>query len=521
MVSASRSTVQEGLSTVTRGTLLLLVSTLCLVGITFVWRVILYRYFGNGSSELNGFFFGLALAGVIGAVGTLGLPSAVARSIPYSQTDAERRTIVRATLLIGGAASVASSVVLWAFAGTIGQDLGQKAIGIGLEYFPIAVGTSIFASLISSIFQGYEDVIPNAVFVSILTPALFVAFLGVALFLPPYGLSYTDALIAYAAANAATLGLLAVYGFVRLPRRLPPGPRAPEALGRLLRFAAPLFVVSIMGSLTGSGDTLVLGIFDPGQIATYTASLTLARLLQIGIGALGFIFLPVATKFLRHDDRSSIQLTYATATKWMILFSLPLFLLFFLLPSLSLGFVYGPTYTSVVVPLQITVLGAFATTLLGPSTTTQVVYGQTSQLMYNSIAAGLVDLGVAFALVPGLGYTGAAIAWAAANVTYTGLSLGELAYLSDVHPFRRDFVVPLLVTALPMGALLLVLAASIHYLWLPVLGFGIAGLFVVFVLLTKSVDEGDRLLLDAVERLVGFPLAWVRRIGRYGLRRRP
>ena len=519
MASASRSAVQEGLSTVTRGTLLLLVSTLCLVGLTFVWRVMLYRSFPSGSSDLNAFFFGLTLAGLVGAVGTLGLPNAVARSIPYAATDAERRTIVRSTLIIGGVASVARAIVLWAFAGTIGQDLGQPAIGVGLEYFPIAVGTSIFGTLIASVFQGYEDVIPNALFVSILTPALFVTFLGAAIFLPPFGISYTDALLAYVAANALTLGLLVVYGLVRLPRRLPSGPQAPEALGRLLRFAAPLFVVSIMGTVTGSGDTLVLGLFHPEEIVTYTASLTLARLLQIGIGALGFIFLPVATKFLRNDDTASIRLTYATTTKWMILFSLPLFLLFFFLPSDSLGFVYGSTYTSIVLPLRVAVLGAFATTVLGPSTTAQVVYGQTRQLMYNSVAAGLVDLAVSFALVPAYGYNGAAVAWAAANITYTGLSLGQLAYLSEVHPFRRAFVVPLVVTAIPMGVVLSLVASFVHSLALPAVGLGVAVLFVVLVLVTKSVDEGDRLLLDAVERILGVPLTWVRRIGRYGVRR--
>ncbi len=520
MATASRSSVQEGLSTVTRGTLLLFVSTLCLVGLTFAWRVMLLRSFPSDSSDLNAFFFDLTLAGLIGAIGTLGLPSAVARSIPYSSTDAERRTIVRATLGIGGAAAVVSAVVLWFSSGTIGQALGQPAIGLGLEYFSIAVATSIFGTLIASIFQGYEDVVPKAVFVSILTPALFVGFLGASIFLPPFGISFRDALIAYVAANAATLGLLVIYGIVRLPRRLPPGPRAPEARGRLLRFAAPLLVVSIMGTVTGSGDTLVLGLFHPGEIATYTASITLARLLQIGIGALGYIFLPVATKFLRNDDRPSIQLTYATTTKWMILFSLPLFLLFFFLPSASLSFTYGPTYTVVVLPLQVTVLGAFVTTVLGPSTTTQVVYGQTRQLMYNAVAAAVVDLGVSFALVPAYGYNGAAVAWAAANVTYTGLSLGQLAYLSDVHPFRRAFVVPLVITALPTGVVLTFVASFVRSLVLPGVGLGIAVLFLVLVLVTKSVDEGDRLLLDAVERLLGIPLVWVRKIGRYGLRRR-
>jgi len=514
----SDSGVREGLSSVTRGTLWLLVGTLCLVGLTFVSRVILIR--GISPDAWNAFWFGVTLAGLLSAFGTLGLPNAIARSIPYAPSDDERRAIVRGSLLIGSVAALGISSLLWVFAPSIGQALGQPEIGTGLRYFPIAVGATIVSTIIASIFQGYEDVRPNAVFIQVVNPALFVVFLGLADFAPSDGLSYTDALIAYAVANAVTLGFLLVYLLTRLPRRLPKGPRAPEAVGRLVRFAAPLFVVGIMASVTGSGDTIVLGIYHSAEVGTYGASLTLARLLQIGIGALGYIFLPVAAKFLRQRDTRSIQLTYTTVTKWMILLSLPLFLLFFFLPSDSLGFVYGSHYTVVIAPLQIAVIGAFVTTLLGPSTTAQVAFGQTRLLMYNAVTAAVLDLSLSVALVPVLGYVGSAIAWASANAVYMGLSLVQLAVLSRVHPFRRHLVVPLLATALPIGALLVVLHPTISLWVLPVLALAIAGLFVVLVLLTRSIDEGDRLLLEAVERILGRPLPIVRRMGRYGLRRR-
>lgn len=519
MAVKSDASVREGLSSVTRGTLFLLVSTLCFVGLNFVSRVIVVR--GLSTSDFNAFSFGLTLAGFLSAFGTLGLPSAVARGIPYATSDAERRTIVRATLLIGCAAALGASLVLFFFAHAIGSALGSSAIGVGLMFFPVALGTTILSSLIVSIFQGYEDVTPNAVFMQIVNPALFVAFLLVAVFVPPFGISYTESLIAYALANLATLGLVSLYAWRRIPRVLPRGPRAPEALGRLLRFAAPLFVVGVMVSVTSSGDTLILGIYHESEVGAYSASLTLARLLQIGISAAAFIFLPVASKFLRQDDPGSIRITYATVTKWMILVSLPLFLLFFFLPVSSLGFVYEARYTLAgsVVPLQITVVGAFITTLIGPATTTQVVYGQTRLLAYNAVAAGVTDFGLSLLLTPTYGYVGAAVAWASANVLLTGLSLGELVLLSGVHPFRRHFVVPLVVTAVPLGVVLGVFQLSLRSYELIGLGLGIAALFIVLVLATRSIDDGDRLLLEAIERLIGRPLPLLRRLGRLALRR--
>ena len=508
---------RDGLSSVTRGTLYLLLATLGYVALNFVARVVIIR--NVTPQDWNAFSLGLTLVGVVAAVGTLGLQSAIARSLPYVPSDDERREIVRGSLLIGCVSAVGSSLVLWALGPYITSSLGLANLAPVLEVFPIAVGTTVAVGLLAAIFQGYEDVAPNALFVQVLPPGLFVVFLGAVYLAPSIGLTYESALLAYVAANIAAFVLAVVYTVRRLPRLLPGGPRARGATGRLMRFAVPLLFVSVMSTVAGSGDTLVLGAFHPNAVGTYTASLALARLLQVGIGAAAYIFLPVAARFLRSKDLSSIQLTYVTVTKWMILFSLPLLLLFFFLPSRSLDFVYGAQYATVVVPLQLVVLGAFVSTVFGPAANAQVAFGQTRLLAYNATASGILDIVLALALVPRYGIPGAATAWAAANVAYTGLSLVQLAYLNRVQPFRPHFVVPLALTAVPVAGFLAL--APVHYpLWtLPVIGVGIAALFVLIMLLTRSIDEGDRLLLGAIESLLGRPLPFVRRIGRLGVPR--
>ncbi|MGI0155621.1 MAG: oligosaccharide flippase family protein [Thermoplasmata archaeon] len=501
----------------TKGTLFLLIATLCYVALNFVARVILVR--DISPTEWSAFSFALALVALVAAFGSLGLPNAVARCLPYATTDAERRAIVRGSLWVGGAAGIVSALLLWLIGPWITTALHYADLGPALAVFPVAVATSVALSLIAAIFQGFEDVTPNALYIQIVTPGLFVGFLFAVLFLPPTGIDYESAVLTYVAASAVTLALAVVYALRRLPRHLPAGPSASGALGHLLRFAAPLFLVTLMATIVGTGDTLVLGVFHHTAVGAYSVSLTLARLLQVGVGAAAYIFLPVAARLLRQKDTTAIGVTYVTVTKWLILFSLPLLLLFVFVPSRSLDFVYGSSYASVVAPLQITVLGAFITTALGPAANAQVAFGQTRLLAYNAVIAAGVDLGLAFALVPSEGITGAAIAWATANAVYAALSLLELAVLTGVHPFRPHFVVPMLVTAVPVGAVL-ALAPVTYPLWsLPVIGLGIAGLFLLVVLLTRSVDEGDRLLLGALEGLVGRPLPFVRRLGRFGLPR--
>jgi stage V sporulation protein B len=516
--AASGSEVRNGFSTVTRGTLILIVSTLCLVALNFVSRVILVR--SILPDDWSAFSIGLALNGILIAFGVFGLPNAVARTLPYVSTDDERRSIVRGVLILGSLTGGFAGVALWLAAPYLGPLIGPPGTVLALQFFAVGLATSILATIIASIFQGYEDVTPNALFLQIVNPGLLVAFLGAFLLLPSHVLTFYEALVGYAASSLLTLTLSIVYLVRRLPRRLPRGPGAPGALDRLLAFAMPLFVVGVMSSITGGGDTLVLGVFHPGEVGTYTASLTLARLIQIGVSAASYIFLPVAARFLRNDDRASIALTYTTVTKWMVLLSLPLFILFFFLPSESLDFVYTAKYSTVTVPLQLTVIGAFATTLLGPGPTTQVAYGETRLLAYNAIVAGIVDVGLAFALVPSEGYVGAATAWAAAGTVYAALSVIELAVGKGLHPFRHHFVLPLLATAVPVGLAFVILRPTVHLWLLPPIGLAVAGLFITLVLVTRSIDAGDRLLLETVEGLLGRPLPLIRRLGRLGDRTR-
>jgi O-antigen/teichoic acid export membrane protein len=515
---ANGSEVRDGLSTVTRGTIYLIVATFVFVLLSFLARVLLVRSISK--SDWDAFAFGFTLAGVLSAVGGLGLPLAVARSLPYSTSDAERRTIVRTALVVAGSAAALIAVVFAFLSSAIGAALGSSAIGYGLVFFAIAAGFSILSTVIASLFQGFADVFPNALFVQVLNPTLFLALLVTATVVPPGILTYHDAVLTYAVSAAATTLGLVGYAARRLPRVLPPGPGAPAARGQLLRFTAPLFVVGAMSTVLGSGDTLVLGVFRSSDVGTYTASLTLARLLLVGVNAAAYVFLPVASRFVRHGNYEAVRLTYATVTKWLTALSLPLLFLFVLLPSTSLAFVYGPAYSSTILPLQITVIGAFLTTVIGPAYVAQVAYGHTRLLAYNSVAAAVVDVGLAVWLTPAYGFVGAGIAWAAAGVVYAGLSLAQIAASEGVHPFRREFLVPLTVTTLPVAAVLLILRPTISGWLLAPLGLALAGLYVLVVIATRSIDEGDRLLLGAVERLLGREIPFVRRLGRWA-RRRP
>lgn len=508
---------RRGLGTVTRGTLILLIGTLGYILENLIARVLLIRTLSL--DEWNHFSLGLTASGLLAAFGSLGIGSAIARMLPYATEEPERRQMIRTAMRIVAPTAAVVAVVLAAIA-AFSPDRSVTGLPVTLAFLGVAAAISVLSGLIASVFQGFEDVRANAYFVQIINPLLFLVFLLGAYGIGGFRLGYLAAMVAYVAASVFTLVALLAYARWGLPKVLPSGPSTPGLSRRLLVFALPLFAVAILSYLTQNADTLTLGYFHPGEVGQYTASLSLARLLQIGISSLGYIFLPVTTKFVRDRETEAVRITYTTATKWTLLTSLPFFLLFFFLPLGSLAFVYGTPYAVDASTLQIVVAGSFLSTLVGPSTQGQVAYGQTKLLLLNTLVAAVADVALAFLLVPSLGLVGAGIAWATANALLPVLSALELAYTERVHPFQPHYLVPLAGTVLPLTLLFLLVPFRVPVLWLPGLGIVLALLYVFAVWATGSIDDGDRLLLDVVETWVGFRIPLIHRLGRRSRGRR-
>ncbi|MCI4353068.1 MAG: flippase [Thermoplasmata archaeon] len=509
----SSDKARDGLTSVTRGTLVMVLGTLGSIGFSFVSRVILIRKLTIPS--WGTFSLGLTIVGLLSAVATLGLPQAVARNLAFVSAAGDRRAIIRSAFRYLLPVTGVVSVGLFLLALYIGPAYHDPQLALTLEFFAGIVALGVPATLIAAIFQGFEDALPNAVFVQVLNPALFIVFLLSIVRVLSLSQQFVGALGAYLAADIAVVGLLLLYFRHRIPRLLPPGPSNPDYGRRLLVFALPLLVVGALTSVSGSADTLILGIVHRVDVGYYTATLSLARLLGIGLSSVGYIFLPVAARYLGNRDSSSLSLTYATATKWTLVVALPLFIVFFFLPGNSLGFVYTAAYSTTVLPLRIVVVGAFVASLFGPASAAQIAFGRTQMVLLNTVIAAGADVVLSFALIPAYGATGAAVAWSVSAVVFPMLSTIELGLLEGLHPFERHYLLPLVVTAVPVGLLFALVRFDPPSWELPVIAISIAVLFVVVVLVSRSVDRGDRLLLEAVEQFLGRRLPLVRRVAHW------
>ncbi len=526
----------HSLQSLGHGSLLALVGQIFLVGALFGVRILLVTRLSPG--DWNSVALTLALVGFIGAVGTLGLPQAVARQLAHTvATRDRRRLVVNAILLTLPAAAVAGGA-LFLLADPLASLLSDPSLTPVLEFFAGYLVLTTISGLLASFFQGNEDVLPNTLFNQVLSPGLALIFLFSFL---EEGLGLTGALLAYLLSALATLVGLTVYTLSRRgrpwdrpldPQRVLSVDYETNTAASLLVFALPLALVAVAAATVGTADTIVLGVLSPSHtqvVGPYNAVLPMARLVALGGASLGYIMLPVASHLHRVGDMQELRRSYTTITKWILLVTLPFFLLFLLLPGPSLSFVYGsalnsPGYGNATVLLQITVLGSFLATLMGPSSSVLIGLGRLRLLLYDTVASALTDVLLSVALVPVLGSEGAAIAFASATALLPVLCVVQTHLLEGIHPFHGVLARPLLALSVPVAVLFLV-ASSRGWdpsgLWLPGL---FALLFLGYFLAipaTRSLEMEDGHLLSVAESYLGRPLPFLRRLGRYFVGRSP
>jgi O-antigen/teichoic acid export membrane protein len=514
--------VARSLFSVGRGTAVLVVSTILLFFFNFVGRVAVAREFSVAS--WGDFSIGIALTGALSIVALLGLHQAVARMLSYERDPGMRRKVVRWGLGLTVLGGTVASLTIYLLAGPIASLFlstsgnGAGSVAVLTETFQllsVTVGFYLMSLFLAAIFQGFEDAVPNAWFNQVINPGLFLVF--VLLFIVLH-LGYVGALLAYVLANGVAFAAIAVYTWRKVPALLPRAPEPPGPPRGLLNLSVSLWGVSALSFVTAYVDTLILGVFDNRTIVgDYSAAMTLARLLLVGASALTYIFLPVAARLARDRDTDTIRTTYVTATRWILIITVPMFLLFALMPGLSIGAVFGSKYDAGSVALSILVVGSFLSVLVGPANAALAGMGYTRALLVTSLISAVLNVVLSLGLIPTLGMIGASLAWAVARAMFPGSGIVALWRSDRINPFRRILVAPLAVS-LAIGVPLFYFLDRMNLpLWtaFPLYGVGVL-VFLLSMLVTRSLDPGDLIAARMIENLLGRPMPALRRfMGRF------
>lgn len=224
--------------------------------------------------------------------------------------------------------------------------------------------------------------------------------------------------------------------------------RTRELAAWFWRTTAPRAVAQICQTALQRADIiLIAALASPREAAVYTAATRFMVIGQLGAQAVQQVMQPAVSRLLALDDRAGAARVFAGCTTWTVVLTWPVHLsVAVVAPAyLSLfGHGYGAgQYASVILALAMLVA-----TASGPVDVMLLMAGRSGLSLANNAAALAVDLLLNALLIPSLGSTGAAIAWAAALVTGNLLPFFQVRRLLGMSPATAG----LLPAALAAGA---------------------------------------------------------------------
>lgn len=483
----------------------------------FVSRIILIRYLTQ--TEYGLFSLGYVLFEVFLVVSSFGLTAGIARQIGFYRGKGDSQKVANVALSglqIGVVLGVVSGLTLFLASEAISTRFFHASELTGpVRIFSAAVPFLVLVHILTAIFRGFDRAQPSVYFRDILRNVLFCVSLGVAV---AFHLPLISAVYAFLASAALAFAAFAIYTARRAPVSL--AQRSGIHIGpirkELLLFSLPLFAVVLLNRIATWTDTIMLGRFMlPSDVGLYNAALPLAHLLPTLLEASAFLYLPLMSQLYARGQTEEIGKSYAVVSKWIFSASMPIFLVFALFPEATLYVLFGSTYAGAASALRILSLGFFSHSILGLSGITLMAAGKTRFLVGSALFTVALNIVLNVFLIPPLGISGAAIATASSLGLRNILVSLKLYSFMRVHPFTNNYLKPALASTILVAviyALVTNLVTDAHLWLLPLLLVVFLAAYALAVLLTKSFDREDIMMLLALEERLGIDLTKVKRV---------
>lgn len=239
--------------------------------------------------------------------------------------------------------------------------------------------------------------------------------------------------------------------------------REPTKSARALRrefwsFTWPRAITRIAQMAIQRLDIVIIAAMrSPTEAAIYTAATRFVALGQFGTQAIQQVLQPKFTALLADENDTSLRGVYQVATAWSMAIAWPMYVVVACAPVAYLS-LFGPHYESdgvaTVLLMSLAMLFAVST---GAADTLLLMSGRSTLSLVNSLAALALDVGLCLWLIPELGITGAAVAWAVANSVRCLLAVLQTRHTLRVISFGRPAAIVLIANlmciALPLVGL--------------------------------------------------------------------
>jgi O-antigen/teichoic acid export membrane protein len=513
------SVINDSLQKMAKGTGIVLIGSSLGLFIGFIGQILLIRYWTQ--NDFGIFSLALTVLTICATISTLGMKQGVIRSIAYVMGKNENKKIpelISVSIFFSIATSLLLGLIVFLLSDIIAINLfHEPALITPLKIFAMAIPFYTLIDIFVSIFRGFGQVKPTVFFQNILLGIFFPLFLLIIII---FKLSFLTVFYAYFASLIIICILIVIYilhiikktSFMTVKKtsfmtifsvRTVTSPVAKE----LLFFSLPLLGSILVVAMINWTDTLMLGAFKtPVDVGLYTAARSLVKLIAFPLGALLLIYMPVISKLYGKDMLCEMKRTFSILVKWLCFATLPLFLILFLFPEIVLNFIFGQDYALSANVLRILSLGLIIHNFVGPCGATLISMGHPRFVMFASSIAAILNIGLNVLLIPSFGIEGAAIASAGSLILVNIIKSMKLYSISGMQPLSKNLIkstIPFLLIVLSIYFILQ--NFLIIRLWmLPCLFIAYYVIYVLFILLTKSFDQEDIIMLQRMGRKTGI-----------------
>ena len=216
------------------------------------------------------------------------------------------------------------------------------------------------------------------------------------------------------------------------------------------------------------------------------------------------LFFPLITKEYSKNNHEIVKQLSQQVGKWIFVLNIPLFLIMFLFPGVIINVLFGSEYLVASNALKILSLGTLvSSSLIWIYNNLLSMAGKTKLLFINLLFASILNIFLNIFLIPKYGITGAAIATTISKILLGIVLFVEVKIYLSIIPFRRKLI-RILIIAFLLGIILSYISRSIiiNFMSLMLVGIFFILSYSFLILITKSLDKNDFMILKIIKRKI-------------------
>lgn len=375
---------------------------------SFVLAVLLARFLGSGG--YGHYAVAFAWSTLLGVPAILGLNTFLVRGIAVYEVH-ERWGLMKGLLLRANQLVLLTSTTIAVCGAVVAVTFLSPSFRGPFCVAMLLVPITALTLLRQGAMQAFGRVVKGQLPEYLIRPLLIIVSVVALELVGHHVLTPTTAL----GTNVTGVGVAFVVGAVLLRRALPPAVRSvrPEFTTReWLRSSLPMMLIVGVWTANSYATILMVGILDGAPAAgVYTAVQKGAEMIVILLYATNMSLAPAIARLHSRKDWQGLERTTEHMARATFLISAPVAIAFMVFPHVYLH-LFGASFQAGATALVILALGQLINAAAGPSGNVMLMTGQ-ERIAVRGVAAGLlVNVVLAVVLVPPLGVTGGAIAFA-------------------------------------------------------------------------------------------------------------